>query len=135
MTTTDTHLYGRATAQAWDRLHPRLTRGVAWLDHDGPLPIIEGTVIRLVVDKLPSGGVYKPVSPWSRTGATGKDMDRGWQSFLRRFDLEHAFRLFKQTRGWTAPRLREAEAADGWTWLVIAQCREVKGPEAVSRGS
>jgi hypothetical protein len=25
-----------------------------------------------------------------------------WQAFLRRFDLEHTFRLFKQVLGWTA---------------------------------
>ncbi len=29
MTATDTRLYGKATARAWDRLHPRLTRRVA----------------------------------------------------------------------------------------------------------
>lgn len=38
LTVTDTRLYGKTTAQAWDRLHPRLTRRAAWLDHDGPLP-------------------------------------------------------------------------------------------------
>jgi hypothetical protein len=54
VTITDTRLYGKATAQAWDRLHPRLTRRAAWLGHGGPLPIIEGTVIRLTVEKLPS---------------------------------------------------------------------------------
>ncbi|GGS13122.1 hypothetical protein GCM10010236_79360 [Streptomyces eurythermus] len=64
VTVTGTRLYGKATAQAWDRLHPRLTRRAAWLDHDGPLPVIEGTVIRLVVQKLPSGGVNKPVWLW-----------------------------------------------------------------------
>lgn len=70
-TATDTRLYGKATAQARDRLHPRLTRRAAWLDHDGPLPIIEGTVVRLVVEKLPNGGVNKPVRLWwSGTGAT-----------------------------------------------------------------
>jgi hypothetical protein len=85
MTVTDTRLYGKATAQAWDRLHTRLTRRAAWLNHDRPLPIIEGTVIRLVVQKLPSGGVNKPLWLWwSRTGATEPDVDRCWQSFLRR---------------------------------------------------
>ena len=47
-------------------------------------------------------------------------MDRCWQSFLRRFDLEHTFRLFKQVMGWTAPKLRDPAAADRWTWLIIA---------------
>lgn len=34
--------------------------------------------------------------------------------------LEHTFRLFKQTLGWTRPRMRDPRAADRWTWLVIA---------------
>ncbi|WP_308314341.1 NF041680 family putative transposase [Streptomyces sp. GbtcB7] len=121
VTVTDTRLYGKATAQAWDRLHPRLTRRAAWIGHDGLLPIIEGTVIRLTVENLPSGGVNKPVWLWwSGTSATAEEVDRCWQSFLRRFDLEHTFRLFKQTLGWTRPRLRSSEAANRWTWLVIA---------------
>ena len=36
------------------------------------------------------------------------------------FDIDHTFRLFKQTLGWTAPKLRDPEAADRWTWIVIA---------------
>ena len=56
----------------------------------------------------------------SITGATAADVDRWWQAFLRRFDLEHTFRLFKQTLGWTTPKLRDPAAADRWTWLVIA---------------
>ncbi|MEE1767111.1 hypothetical protein PUR34_02665 [Streptomyces sp. JV185] len=133
VTVTDTRLYGKATARAWDRLHPRLTRRAAWPDHDGPLPLIEGTVIRLAVEKLPSGGVNKPVWLWwSGTGASAADADRTWQSFLRRFDLEYTFRLLKQTPGWTKPRLRSSDAADRRTRLVIAQCHEVKGSETVS---
>ncbi|MER7693712.1 NF041680 family putative transposase [Streptomyces sp. NPDC097610] len=127
VTVTDTRRYGKATAQAWDRLHPRLTRRAAWLDHEGPLPIIEGTVIRLAVEKLPSGGVNKPLWLWwSGTAATTTDLDRCWQSFLRRFDIEHMFRLFKQTLGWTRPRLRSPEAADRWTWLVIAAYTQLR---------
>jgi hypothetical protein len=34
--------------------------------------------------------------------------------------LEHIFRLFKQTLGWTAPKIRDPQAADRWTWLIIA---------------
>ncbi|MGP3989249.1 hypothetical protein [Streptomyces sp. 3N207] len=57
---------------------------------------------------------------WSGTGGTAEDMDRCWQSFLRKFDIEHTFRLLKQTLGWTKPRLRDSSAADWWTWLLIA---------------
>lgn len=121
VTTTETRRYGTAVARAWNRLHPRLTRRAAWLEHDGPLPVIEGTVIRLAVEKLPSGGVNRPVWLWwSSTGATAADIDRCWQACLRRFDMEHTFRLLKQTLGWTRPRLRDSTAADRWTWLVIA---------------
>lgn len=127
VTVTGTRRYGKATAQAWDRLHPRLTRRAAWMDHEGPLPIIEGTVIRLTVEKLPSGGVNKPLWLWwSGTAATEADLDRCWQAFLRRFDIEHMFRLFKQTLGWTRPRLRSSEAADRWTWLVIAAYAQLR---------
>jgi hypothetical protein len=121
VTTTHTTRYGTATATSWDRLHPRLTHRGCWLDHDGELPIIEGTLIRLQVEHLPGDRDPKPVWLWSSTtSATAADIDRCWQSFLRRFDLEHTFRLLKQTLGWTVPKIRTPEAADRWTWLVIA---------------
>jgi hypothetical protein len=47
-------------------------------------------------------------------------VDRLWQAFLRRFDLEHTFRFLKQVLGWTRPKLRDPAAADRWTWLIIA---------------
>jgi hypothetical protein len=120
-TTTQTTRYGTAAAQAWDRLHPRLTHRSAWLDHDGDLPVVEGTLIRLQVDHLPGDRDPKPVWLWSsRTGAAPGEVDRLWQAFLRRFDLEHTFRLFRQVLGWTAPKIRDPAAADRWTWLVIA---------------
>jgi DDE superfamily endonuclease len=120
-TSTTTSRYGTAVAAAWDRVHPRLTRRAAWLDHDGPLPVIEGTLIRLQVDHLPGDRDPKPVWLWwSRAGAAPADVDRCWQAFLRRFDLEHTFRLFKQVLGWTAAKIRDPAAADRWTWLIIA---------------
>ena len=86
-------------------MHARLTHRAAWLDHDGPLPVIDGTLIRLQVDHLPGDRDPKPVWLWwSATGALPADVDRCWQAFLRRFDLEHTFRLFKQVLGWTAPK-------------------------------
>ena len=105
-TSTPTTRYGTAVASAWDRVHPRLTHRAAWLDHDGPLPVIEGTLVRLQVDHLPGDRDPKPVWLWySRTGAAPGEVDRCWQAFLRRFDLEHTFRLFKQVLGWTVPKI------------------------------
>jgi hypothetical protein len=120
-TTTDTERYGTVHASAWDRLHPTLTRRAAWREHTGALPVIEGTVIRLQVDRLPHGGDPKPLWLWhSGTDITPAEVDRLWQAFLRRFDLEHTFRFLKQTLGWTTPKLRDPHAADRWTWIILA---------------
>jgi len=108
-------------AHAFDRLHPRLTRRGAWADHDGDLPIIEGTVIRLQVDHLLGDGQPKPLWLWwSATAATIVDVDQVWQMCLRRFDLEHIFRFFKHTLGWTRAKTRSPEAGDRWTQIIIA---------------
>jgi hypothetical protein len=83
--------------------------------------LIEGTVIRLEVARLPSGATPKPVWLWwSGLDAAPAQVDLLWQAFLRRFDIEHTFRLFKQTLGWTCPRIRTPEAADRWTWMILA---------------
>ena len=106
--------------RSWDRLHPRLTRRAGWMG-SADLPLIEGTVIRLDVARLPSGAIPKPVWLWwSGTGATPAQADLLWQAFLRRFDIEHTFRLFKQTLGWTCPKVRTPQAADRWTWMLLA---------------
>ncbi|MFY1623640.1 NF041680 family putative transposase [Micromonospora sp. WMMD735] len=133
-TVTETRLYGTATARAWHRLHPRLTRRAAWADCP-ELPILEGTLIRLDVQRLPSGATAKPVWLWWFTGLghqRGGDnpdptmIDLLWQAFLRRFDIEHTFRLLKQTLGWCAPKLRDPHAADHWTWLTIAAYTQLR---------
>jgi hypothetical protein len=42
------------------------------------------------------------------------------EDYKQRNVVEHTFRLFKQVLGWTAPKLRDPQAADRWTWLIIA---------------
>jgi DDE superfamily endonuclease len=102
-TTSQTARYGTAVAQAWDRLHPRLTHRSACLDHDGGLPVTDGTLIRLQVDHLPGDRDPKPVWLWSSaTGATPGGVDRLWQAFLRRFDLETGKPQCCHSRGWSA---------------------------------
>jgi hypothetical protein len=76
--------------------------------------------MRLNVEHLSKERDAPPLWLWSsKTGATPDDVDRFWQAFLRRFDLEHTFRFAKQTLGWTTPKLRTPEAADRWTWILI----------------
>jgi DDE superfamily endonuclease len=120
-TITPTTRYGTAAASAWQQLHTKLERRGAWAHHDGELPVVEGTLIRLAVDHLPGDRNPRPIWLWSPgICAEPADVDRCWQAFLRRFDLEHTFRLFKQVLGWTAPKIRDPAAADRWTWLIIA---------------
>jgi hypothetical protein len=75
-----TGLYGTAPAMAWDRIHPRLTARPAWTGHDGELPVIEGTLIRLQGGRLPGGGDPLPAWLWSsKTRMHSTDVDGRWQ--------------------------------------------------------
>ena len=133
-TITDTSRYGRAHAQAWDRLHPRLEHRGAWTDHPGDLPIVEGTLIRLQVEHLP--GQQDP----SRCGCGGlrstppRPMliaDAGVPAPLR----PRKHRLTKQTLGWTAPKICEPTAGDRWTWLIIVALSSTAAGPHPHRGS
>lgn len=120
-TLTHTSRYGIARAHGWNRLHPRLTHRAAWESHQGPLPLIEGSIIQLQVDRLPGDRNPQPVWLWySRPELSDTKVNRLWRAFLRRFDLEHTFRFLKQTLGWTRPRTRTPEQGDRWTWIIMA---------------
>jgi len=63
-------------------------------------------------------------------------VDRWWQALLGRVDLEHIFGLFKQTLGWTCPKLRTSAAADRCTWLIIVAYPQLRsGPPAGRRSA
>jgi hypothetical protein len=120
-TVTQTTRYGTARAAAWGRLHQQLAARAGREDHHGELPVVEGTLIRLRVDCLPGDRSPEPLWLWSSHARTSAaEVNRAWQAFLRRFDIEHMFRFFKQVLGWTRPRLRDPAAADRWTWIIIA---------------
>jgi DDE superfamily endonuclease len=120
-TVTQTTRYGTARATAWGRLHQQLASRAGWEDHHGELPVVDGTLIRLQVDRLPGDRSPEPLWLWSsRARTSAAEVNRAWQAFLRRFDIEHMFRFFKQVLGWTRPRLRDPAAADRWTWIIIA---------------
>jgi hypothetical protein len=126
-TRTNTTHYGQARARSFNRLHPRLPHRGAWAGHDGPTPVIEGSLIELRVDHLPGDRNPKPLWLWhSRPDTTADTIDRYWQAFLRRFDLEHTFRFLKQTLGWTRPRIRTPDQGDRWTWLILAAYTQLR---------
>jgi hypothetical protein len=120
-TTNDTVRYGTAHTLAFTRMHQRLSARGAWTTHGGELPIIEGTLIRLSVEHLPGDRAPDPVWLWTSHPevTNAAEVDHCWAMFLRRFDLEHTFRMLKQTLGWTRPMLRSPQAADRWTWLIL----------------
>jgi DDE superfamily endonuclease len=120
--------FGAYTLHAYGHLHPRLTgRNTGWANHAGPYPIIEGTVIHVQVERLPGNRKPKPMWLWhSNPDPSQLDLARLFAAFLRRFDLEHTFRFFKQTLGWTRPRVRTPEQADRWTWLILAAYTQLR---------
>jgi hypothetical protein len=79
-TTTGTTRYGTATANSWNRLHPRLTHRSAWLEHQGELPILGGTLIRLQLSACPATaspsrygyGPRAPAPPRSKWTCSGR---------------------------------------------------------------
>jgi hypothetical protein len=118
--------HGPLTAAAWNQVHQRLDRGCGgWADWPAgsPLPVIPGTLIRLA---CAGGCCPDPMWLWASSPDAGEEEVRAlWQCYLRRFDLEHAFRFLKQQLGWTRPLLRDPAAADRWTWLLIACCAQL----------
>jgi hypothetical protein len=122
--TTDDARYGKVVVSAWSGLHPKLVKRGRWAG--GTPPIVAGTVIRVEVEHLPRPrGALKVLWLWW-SGPGTPDLDVCWRAYLRRFDIEHAYRFTKQTLGWTAPALRTPEQADLWTWLIVAAYTQLR---------
>src|SRR6266566_4942417 len=107
----DHSAYGSVTIDVWTELH---VSGAP----DAPFSVIRVQVERLPNKKLPPRPLWLA---WIG-GPLPADLSVLWRWYLRRFTVEHAFRFFKQTLGWTTVRPRNAEAADRWSWLIAAAC-------------
>lgn len=119
--------YGQVAVYAWARRHQQLARRGGWAQHPGALPIVAGTLIRVQVDRLPGDRTPKPLWLWHcHPQPADLDLLRTFAVFCRRFDAEHTFRFFKQTLGWTRPRVRTPQAADRWTWLLLAAYTQLR---------
>ena len=103
--------YGAVTIDVWTDLH------VAGAP-DAPFSVIRVQVERLPKKKLPPRPLWLA---WIG-GPLPADLSVLWRWYLRRFTVEHAFRFFKQTLGWTTVRTRNPEAADRWSWLIAGAC-------------
>jgi len=121
--------HGTVRVRAWSELHPKVA------SHEGrgsrgPLPIVVGTLVLVEVERLPRGQRRREPRVlwlwWAGPAGTEPDLGLLWRAYVRRFDLEHTFRFFKQTFGWTSPRFRHPEQADRWTWLVVAAFTQLR---------
>jgi hypothetical protein len=129
--TVDSPRYGQVTLTAWDARHRRLIRDGYWTGHDGPLPIVAGTVLRVEIQRLPGGGI--PAGPmwlW-HAGPAVLDLVTIFAAYQRRFDLEHTFRFLKHDLGWTTPAPMHPDTALRWSWLVLAAYTQLR----LARGS
>ena len=117
--------YGAVTIRAWRGLHPKLKNKRRWIGSG--LPIVRGTVVRVDVERLPRPPGHVTKSLWLWWSGPGEaDLNLCWRAYLRRFDIEHAFRFLKSTLGWTTPALRMPEQADRWTWLVVVAYTQLR---------
>lgn len=119
-------VYGQVSVAAWHRLHPKQR---TYREPGGALSIVEGTLIRLQVSRLPGRRDREPKTVWlwwHGDDDSDLDLDRVWRAYLRRFDIEHTFRFTKQVLGWTTPKLRTPEQADRWTWLILAAFTQLR---------
>jgi hypothetical protein len=116
-------------------MHPKLCKNVGWEHHPGKIPLIEGTLIQLRSGRLPGCRDLKPLWLWASAPAAGQqEITALWQAYLRRFDLEHTFRFFRQVLGWDAPLLRDPAAAGRRTWLIIAACTQLRLARQLAAG-
>jgi hypothetical protein len=122
----DDDQYGHVDVRAWHRLHPHQR---TYRDPDGAITIVEATIIRLQVARLPGRRDRTPKTLWlwwTGPPAATVDLDRVWRTYIRRFDIEHTIRFAKQTLGATTPKIRTPEQADRWTWLILAALTQLR---------
>src|SRR5262249_1276279 len=90
--TCDDDQYGHVDVKAWHRLHP-LQR--TYRDPDGAITIVEASIIRVQVSRLPGRRYRTPKTLWlwwAGPEGTTPDLDRIWRAYIRRFDIEHTIR-------------------------------------------
>jgi hypothetical protein len=119
--------YGTVRVRAWAKMHPNV-RAHEGRGSRGPLPVVIGTIVLVELERLPRGERRRePRILWLWWHGEGEpDLKLIWRAYVRRFDLEHAFRFLKQTLGWTTPRVRRPEQADRWTWLVLVAFTQLR---------
>jgi DDE superfamily endonuclease len=123
----DTPHYGTVRVDAWRGVHPIVHGDRGWFKDNwhSELPILRGTLLRVLVDHLPGGRPPRKTMWLWHAGPAPLSADELWRAYLARFDEEHTFRFLKGSLGLTAARVRTPEQADRWVRLVIAACAQL----------
>lgn len=122
--------YGTVRVRGWCSLHPK-TQNHPTHGTRQPRPISKGMLVLVEVSRLPRK-TREPQVLWLWYAGPDADepnldlLDLLWRSYVRRFDLEHTFRFFKQTLNWTTPRVRLPQQADRWSWLILAAYTQLR---------
>jgi DDE superfamily endonuclease len=114
--------YGTVRADAWYPVHPVIHGDRGWFNDNwhGQLPVLHGTLLRVIVEHLPDGRKpHKTMWLW-HAGPAPLSLDELWRAYLARFDEEHTYRFLKGALGLTTAKVRTPEQADRWVRLVMA---------------
>jgi hypothetical protein len=119
--------YGTVRVDAWRGVHPLIHADRGWFKDNwhGDLPILRGTLLRVLVDHLPDGRPPRKTMWLWHAGPAPLSTDELWRAYLARFDEEHTFRFLKGSLGLTAAKVRTPEQADRWVRLVMAACAQL----------
>ena len=116
---------GRIKLRKWDNLHFR----------GSP----QHSMTLILVERLDPTGQLKTQPLWlAWVGLEMPPLTEIWQLYLRRFTIEHWYRLAKQTLHWTVPKLSTPEQCQRWSdlmplvtwqlWLAQDLVRETRLP-------
>ena len=119
--------YGTVRVDAWRSVHPLIHADRGWFkDHwHGELPILRGTLLRVLVEHLPDGRPPRKTMWLWHAGPAPLSIDELWRAYLARFDEEHTFRFLKGQLGLTAAKVRTPQQADRWVRLIMAAAAQL----------
>jgi hypothetical protein len=118
---TETGPRGPVVVYAWHGVHLRRSTSRAQVQP------VSGSLITVQIEaRNPrSGRLQRPLRLfWSGPGVP--DLNLLWRAYLHRFDLEHTFRCWKRTLGWTVPRLQQPTGLELWTALLLAAYTQLR---------
>jgi hypothetical protein len=122
-----TRQYGTVRVDAWRPVHPVIHGDRGWFKDNwhGELPVLRGTLLRVLVERLPDGRPPRKTMWLWHAGPAPLSADELWRAYLARFDIEHAFRFLKGALGLAAAKVRTPAQADRWVRLVMAACAQL----------